>query len=106
MSRTLTFSLDESNKHQVIGCVAHNVGPDRYAMLQDPSTYSMASLRGVVDRMVSGFLYTAPHSPPCAMREDVVRTFIVFGVMKWILRPIKSLLQFAVCYVFLHIIES
>jgi len=33
----------------------------------------MANLRVVVDRVISGFFYTAPHSPPCARQADVVR---------------------------------
>lgn len=40
-------------------------------MLKDPGVFSMTNLRGVVDRLVSGFFYSKPHSPLCA-REDVV----------------------------------
>ena len=46
---------------------------DARAALQDPSVFSMSNVRDVVDRLVSGFFYTAPHSPECARREIVVR---------------------------------
>lgn len=52
--------------------------------LQDPSVFSMSNLRDVVDRLVSGFFYTAPHSPACAQSEGVVCTrygdFVFFCV--------------------------
>ncbi|CAM9301460.1 unnamed protein product [Ectocarpus sp. 4 AP-2014] len=40
-------------------------------MLEDPGVFSMSNLRDVVDRMVSGFFYVHPHSPPCARMENV-----------------------------------
>ena len=40
--------------------------------LMDPAVFSMSNLRHVVDRMVSGFFYTKPHSPHCAQGDTVV----------------------------------
>lgn len=48
------------------------MGDASRAMLKDSSVFSMANVRGVVDRMVSGFFYTAPHSPDCAQKDVVV----------------------------------
>lgn len=42
------------------------------SMLDDSTVFSMGSIRGVVDRMVSGFFYVAPHSPVCARQAVVV----------------------------------
>eukprot|EP00903_Cladosiphon_okamuranus_P018398 g16922.t1 len=55
----------------VHGCAGHNMGLKALDILEDPAVFSMTNLRGVVDRLVSGFFYTKPHSPKCA-REDVV----------------------------------
>ena len=58
---------------QVVGCAGHGMGHEAKASLREPSVFSMSNLRDVVDRLVSGFFYTAPHSPECARRETVVR---------------------------------
>lgn len=58
---------------KVVGCAGHNVGPIERAVLQNPAVFSMANIRDVADRIVSGFFYTFPHSPACARQEDVVR---------------------------------
>ncbi|CAM9359759.1 unnamed protein product [Ectocarpus fasciculatus] len=55
----------------VTGCTSHRMDPTTTTMLEDPSVFSMTNIRGVVDRMVSGFFYTDPHSPPCAWKDDV-----------------------------------
>ncbi|CAB1109616.1 unnamed protein product [Ectocarpus sp. CCAP 1310/34] len=55
----------------VLGCTAHKMDPKRNTMLEDPSVFSMSNIRDVVDRMVSGFLYTQPHSPLCTRTDDV-----------------------------------
>lgn len=34
--------------------------------------FSMSNLRDVSDRLISGFFYTAPHSPMCARQQNVV----------------------------------
>lgn len=56
---------------QVVGCTGHYMGPRATRMLEDSTVFSMVSVRGVVDRMVSAFFFTGPHTPACA-REDVV----------------------------------
>ncbi|CBJ33650.1 hypothetical protein Esi_0537_0001 [Ectocarpus siliculosus] len=56
----------------VTGCVGHNMNQRRTMMLEDPSVFSMTNIRGVVNRMVSGFLYTKSHSPPCARTDNVI----------------------------------
>ncbi|CAN0111765.1 unnamed protein product [Ectocarpus sp. 4 AP-2014] len=55
----------------VLGCTAHKMDSKRNTMLEDPSVFSMSNIRDVVNRMVSGFLYTQPHSPLCTKTEDV-----------------------------------
>ena len=45
--------------------------------LGDPTVFSMANLRHVVDRMISGFFYAKPHSPNCAHEDTVVRKVLV-----------------------------
>ncbi|CAM9727702.1 unnamed protein product [Ectocarpus sp. 12 AP-2014] len=55
----------------VLGCTAHKMDPKRNTMLEDPSVFSMSNIRDVVDRMVSGFLYTQPHTPLCTRTDDV-----------------------------------
>lgn len=57
---------------KVVGCVGHRVDLPRKNMLRNPSIFSMSNLRDVVDRMVSGFFYEAPHSPTCAREDEVV----------------------------------
>eukprot|EP00752_Nemacystus_decipiens_P005402 g4898.t1 len=55
----------------VHGCTNHKMDPEALAILKDPAVFSMTNVRGVVDRLVSGFFYAQPHSPSCA-RKDVV----------------------------------
>lgn len=55
------------------------MGSKELAILQDPTVFSMTNLRGVVDRLVSGFFYTKPHSPRCAREGIVVRKAMVWG---------------------------
>ncbi|CAN0194624.1 unnamed protein product [Pylaiella littoralis] len=55
----------------VVGCTGHHMGDKKLAELKDANVFSMTSVRGVVDRMVSGFFYAAPHSPGCAHKEVV-----------------------------------
>ncbi|CAN0481507.1 unnamed protein product, partial [Laminaria digitata] len=55
----------------VTGCTGHSMPGGARQKLQDPSVFSMSNLRDVVDRLVSGFFYTAPHSPACAQSESV-----------------------------------
>lgn len=57
---------------KVAGCTSHFVGGKKRRLLRDPSVFSMSNLRDVVDRLVSGFFYAAPHSPACAQLDRVV----------------------------------
>lgn len=43
--------------------------------------FSMSNLRDVPDRLVSGFFYTAPHSPTCARQEIVVSVKYVTHIL-------------------------
>lgn len=52
----------------VSGCTGHYVNAD---FLEKGSSFSMSNMRGVVDRVVSGFFYSAPHSPKCTEDENV-----------------------------------
>ena len=52
----------------VSGCTGHYVNAD---FLEKGSSFSMSNMRGVVDRVVSGFFYSAPHSPKCTKDENV-----------------------------------
>lgn len=56
---------------EVEGCTGHFMPGGAKDKLKDPSVFSMSNLRDVVDRLVSGFFYTDPHSPPCAHGENV-----------------------------------
>lgn len=51
--------------------------------LKDPAVFSMSNLRHVVDRMVSGFFYTNPHSPHCAQEDTVVSSRVTRGQLAW-----------------------
>eukprot|EP00903_Cladosiphon_okamuranus_P008206 g7901.t1 len=55
----------------VNGCTSHYMGLKALDTLKDPAVFSMTNLRGVVDRLVSGFFYTKPHSPSCAHADNV-----------------------------------
>lgn len=57
---------------KLIGCVGHDVGPKELQAMQDSSIFTMSNVRDVADRMVSGFFYDSPHSPPCARKPTVV----------------------------------
>ncbi|CAM9476606.1 unnamed protein product, partial [Hapterophycus canaliculatus] len=57
---------------RVIGCTDHLMGSKEIARLNSPTVFSMSNLRGVTDRMISGFFYTSPHSPKCARIDNVV----------------------------------
>ncbi|CAM9825520.1 unnamed protein product [Ascophyllum nodosum] len=57
--------------NKVTGCAAHNMDSFKKRELLSPGVFSMANVRDVADRIVSGFFYTSPHSPECA-RESVV----------------------------------
>lgn len=51
----------------------------------------MGNLRDVVDRIVSGFFYTPPHSPPCARGTNVVSEY---SRSRWcFVRPVDTTLS-------------
>ncbi|CAM9825383.1 unnamed protein product [Ascophyllum nodosum] len=56
---------------QVTGCIAHNMRDVEKEDLLSPDVFSMANVRDVTDRIISGFFYSAPHSPRCARAKHV-----------------------------------
>lgn len=78
MTLLYPFPFPLSFGDQVVGCTAHSMNFRTRKELQNPGVFSMANVRDITDRIVSGFFYSSPHSPPCARNEDVVRNALCF----------------------------